>query len=289
MAAIGLLIAGLVSLGGLGTSASAGAEGTTPSFYLDLGASASVGFQPTASEPRGEPTSDGYADDLVSDEAARGVTLDLTELGCPGETTITMLYGGGNCYPAGTTQLSAATTFLQDHAGDPGLVTLDLGYNDVAGCFAKERVSTPCVNARLATVSAQMPRILASLKSAAGPDVTFVGVGHYDPFLADELLGHTGQAFALKSSGAIQELNLALQHAYRAAGIPMADVQTAFEWRVVRRARGAGVATIGNDVLYTCELTWMCQSSPYGPDAHPNDAGYATIAAAIEAQLKAPW
>ncbi len=30
-----------------------------------------------------------------------------------------------------------------------------------------------------------------------------------------------------------------------------------------------------------CGLTWMCAADPYGPNFHPNDDGYRTIAAAI--------
>ena len=46
---------------------------------------------------------------------------------------------------------------------------------------------------------------------------------------------------------------------------------------------------VPENVAQTCVLTWMCQAAPYGPNLHPNDHGYATIAAAIESVLKAPW
>jgi GDSL-like Lipase/Acylhydrolase family len=286
-----VLVLGALSLplAGLFASTSAGADTAPDSFYLDLGGSASVGFQPTTTQPHGELTSDGYADDLVAYEASRGVDLDLTELGCPGETTRTMLYGGDHCYPSDDAQLAEAITFLQDHLNDSGIVTIDLGYNDIQSCFTHSSVYAFCVKSGLAAVAQRLPLILEYLKYAAGPGVTFVGLGHYDPYLADELLGPSGRAYALKSSAAIQQLNTVLQRDYGAAGVPMANLQTAFERGAVPVGSPVGVSVVGNDVVYACELTWMCQPLPFGPDPHPNNAGYAMIAAAIESQLKAPW
>jgi hypothetical protein len=60
---------------GLGTSAHAAA--TEPPYYLSLGGSDSVGFQPTAPVPHGERTDEGYADDLVTAERARWDDLRL--------------------------------------------------------------------------------------------------------------------------------------------------------------------------------------------------------------------
>jgi lysophospholipase L1-like esterase len=33
----------------------------------------------------------------------------------------------------------------------------------------------------------------------------------------------------------------------------------------------------------------MCAPKPYGPNMHPNAAGYLKIAAAIESELQPPW
>ena len=51
----------------------------------------------------------------------------------------------------------------------------------------------------------------------------------------------------------------------------------------------ANVGTIPLNVEKACELTWMCYPSPFGPDDHPNDAGYSFIAQAIEAELPKSW
>ena len=261
----------------------------TTGFYLDLGASESVGVQPTAADPRGQRTAQGYSNDLVAYEAARGVTLQLTELGCPGESTGTMINGGDHCYLSPDSQLSEALSFLRSHQGDNGIVTIDIGFNNLRRCFANEAVSQSCVRSAIDAVRLDMPTILQSLKSVSGPGVTFVGLGHYDPFLADSLLGPTGQKFAHESGAAFNWLNETLRSAYTNAGVSMATVGAAFDSRDVERVHMSGAGRVPENVASTCQLTWMCEPPPYGPNLHPNDAGYAMIASAIESELKAPW
>jgi lysophospholipase L1-like esterase len=251
--------------------------GITSAFYLDLGASVSVGFQPTAAAPRGQRTNHGYANYLVALEAAKGVTLQLTQLGCPGESTAAMLNGSGSCYrsPA-TQQLALAVSFLRAHSGEPGLVTVDFGFNDVVACL-KKGAAQSCLGPQLAVVGRDLPRILNILKAVAGPQVRFVGVGHYDPFLAYARSGAEGKADAAKSLAGINSLNRVLSDTYKAYSIPMADVAGAFK---IEGSDGAAEA---------CAMTWMCQPPPLGPNIHPNDVGYLTIANAIAAKIPATW
>jgi lysophospholipase L1-like esterase len=279
-----------LSLVGVGAAAAAGSDTATAPFYLALGGSASLGYQPTEDSPKGGPTDQGYANDLVSYEAARGVAVQLTQLGCGGETTTSMLYGGSRCNQSDGTQLAEAISFLEAHQDDTGLVTIDLGFNNIRDCLANETVDEACVTSGLNAVSEELPTILSYLKDAAGPDVSFVGVGHYDPFLADALTdaAGSGPSFALASAGIVDRLNVELRDAYHDAGMPMADVAAAFEGGgfVHHRTRSRVVVS---DAAYACALTWMCQPAPYGPDLHPNAAGYATIADAIEDELHSPW
>ncbi len=59
----------------------------TSVFYLDIGASESLGFQPTGIKGHnGARTNTGYANDLIHREALAGVTLTLDQVGCPGDT-----------------------------------------------------------------------------------------------------------------------------------------------------------------------------------------------------------
>ncbi|HEY5103664.1 MAG TPA: hypothetical protein VII65_01345, partial [Acidimicrobiales bacterium] len=66
------------SLGATTTTTSA----TATTFYLDIGGSSSLGTQPTGiAWHNGHRTSLGYANDLVTIEASRGVVLDLRQVG----------------------------------------------------------------------------------------------------------------------------------------------------------------------------------------------------------------
>jgi lysophospholipase L1-like esterase len=265
-----------------GPPAGAAAAATTaaPPYLLALGGSASVGFQPTAAHPRGQPTSSGYAEDLVALEQRRWPGLTVAHLGCPGATTATMLDGGGQCrYPEGT-QLGAAEAFLRDHPST-ALVTVDLGFNDLLPCLRHEFVDAPCVNGALTTVHDQLVQILARIEAAAPSGAVVVGVGHYDPYLGDYVRGTGGQAFSAATLAVMKQLDESLQSAYRSAGRPMAEVGAAFDFTDQNPVTRPGLGTVPTDVARTCALTWMCDPPPFGHNPHPDDAGYRTIAGAI--------
>ena len=278
-----LLIASLTSV------ATAGAARSPSYFYLDLGGSASVGFQPTLADPRGAVTAHGYANDVVAYEAARGIHLHLRELGCPGETTTTMLHGGGNCYGADDSQLQEAMNFLYGHFDEAGIVTLDVGFNNVRSCLANQVVDEVCVENELSEVQQELPTIISDLEGAAGPQVSFVGLDHYDPYLAYEISGGTSATFAIETTDVVDRLNTVLDEVYANAGVDVAQVDEAFQGQDVSGARLQGVGEVPENVWNACELTWMCQPAPYGPNFHPNDSGYAIIAWAIESALHPPW
>jgi lysophospholipase L1-like esterase len=265
----------LAALFGTVSDANVGAAPPVTAFYLDLGASVSVGFQPTLAAPHGQRTDHGYANYLVALEAAKGVALQLTQLGCPGESTEDMLNGNGSCYQSPSTQqLAQAVSFLRAHRGERGLVTVDFGFNDVVSCL-KKGGEPACMGPKIAAVRRDLPQILNILKSVAGPQVRFIGVGHYDPFLAYARSGADKKAAA--SLSAIKRLNRVLSDAYKAHAMPMADVARAFK---IEDRDGAAAA---------CAMTWMCQPPPLGPNLHPNDVGYMTIAKAIAAKIPATW
>jgi hypothetical protein len=73
---IASFVAVIVSFVGPNLQHSAATTPTSKStvLYLDIGASVSVGFQPTPRDPTGQPTNRGYSNRLVTIEAARGVT-----------------------------------------------------------------------------------------------------------------------------------------------------------------------------------------------------------------------
>ena len=276
------LVVSSLTVFGFATSASAA---TTSVFYLDIGASVSVGVQPTPSAPQGQPTDRGYANRLVTLEASKGVTLRLTELGCPGESTTTMITGGDRCYQAPDNQLADAVTYLQAHHVQTGLVTLDLGFNDIVSCLRGAIVDTTCVNQNLTLLARQLPQIISALKSAAGPNVTFIGLNHYNPYTARALLGAKGIQFAQDSTTVLRQLNDLLQQIYASYAIPMANVVRAFNSDARQGTRSNYMRSMPINVQEACNLTWMCRTGHYGPNLHPNNAGYEAITDAIAALL----
>src|SRR5262245_197155 len=90
-------------------AASHGANATTASsFYLSLGDSLAQGVQPNAKGVSVE-TNQGYPDQLFTALRLGNPTLKLVKLGCPGETTASMITGKHSfcSYPAGS-QLAQA-------------------------------------------------------------------------------------------------------------------------------------------------------------------------------------
>jgi lysophospholipase L1-like esterase len=259
-------------------------------FYLDVGASTSLGFQPTGIPAHnGHRTSTGYANDLVTYEAKRGIHLVMRQVGCPGETTKTMLLTSDHCYEPPGRQLFAAEKYLEKEGDASGLVTIDLGFNDVRPCLLGAQVITACATAGLTQVRNDMPKILADLKAKAGPNVHFIGLDYGDPFLQHYLLGASEFSDATATLAVITELDDTLHAAYTAADIPTANVAGAFRLANTDATSLANVGSVPENVAAECSYTWMCTPPPFGPDDHPNNAGYAVIATEIEERLPPGW
>jgi lysophospholipase L1-like esterase len=248
-------------------------------YYLALGGSGSLGVQPTIGHPKGQPTSSGYANDLLTLERSRGSGLQLVQLGCPGETTGSFLAGGDRCRPAGQTQLADAVSFFHSHP-NTALVTIDLGFNNVLPCLANHLVNQNCVLQNLATVRQQLNQILTTLQAAV-PSLRIVGVGHYDPYLYVHTDSVAAQSFASASIAVIDLLNETLRSVYSAAGVPMANVGSAFALPNALPTALTNGTTTPPDVVRLCALTWVCASRPLGHNSHPNEDGYKVIAEAI--------
>jgi hypothetical protein len=287
-----LVAGGATLLRHLSSSADASGSTTKPStgFYLDIGASTSLGFQPTGIPAHnGHRTDTGYANDIETYEAKRGIHLVLRQVGCPGETAVTMLRTSDHCYKPPGRQLFAAEKYLEKEGNAYGLATIDLGFNDVRACLLNAQVDETCAAKGLTNVRDDMPRILADLKASAGPNVHFVGLEYGDPFLEHFLLGASEFGDATNTLTVINDLNNALRAAYIAAGIPIANVPGAYRLADTNPTTLKDVGTVPQNVASECAYTWMCNPPPFGPDDHPNNAGYAVIATEIEAKLPPGW
>lgn len=260
-------------------------------FYLDIGASAALGTQPNGiAAHNGSRTKKGYSDDLVRLESANGIALTMREIGCPGETVQSMLGRVKNaCYTLPNTQLSIASDYFRAHRGEIGVVTIDLGFNNVRACLTRTLTEESCVSQGIAAVREDLPTIVKRLQQVAGPQVHFVGLEYGDPFLAYYLDGSSGRVIAQQGLVAINQLNSVLDAVYRANAVSVANVPGAYKSGSLRPVRIAKVGTVPEGVARACALTWMCTPPPFGPDDHPNNAGYLTIARTLVAQLPRSW
>jgi len=285
------IMAALAVMGGPVLAACSGPPAAKPppapaSYYLALGDSLAQGVQPDAAGTSVE-TPQGYPDLVYATLRASHPGLRLVRLGCPGETTLTMMHGGICHYPAGS-QLAAATAFLHAHRGHVFLVTIDIGANDLEDCGSQPNL------AQLASCITQIPKdtadvatILTSLRAAAGPGVRIVGMNYYLPALAEwrsGLLGHTTAELSEKFAVAYDDL---LKHAYGQAGIGVADVFGAFETtNFGNPVVVPGIGSLPRNVARICQWTWECAPPPRGPNQHANAAGYRVIADEILAAAK---
>lgn len=227
--------------------------------YLALGDSLAFGFQPN------HDFSHGYATDFLANLQTHGVQ-DIVNLGCPGESSVTMLQGGCPASPSTPAQLRTAFSFLLTHPGQVSPVTLDIGANDL---LHDSDARTCTIN--LAQFNSDLLRLDLNLNSAILPllkrGLTVNGrvtgdlflLNYYDPIqnICPNLLPFT------------QELNQHLAHDAQGFAT-IVDVFDAF-----------GGAHVPNPNI--CNLTWICSSFH---DIHATNSGYQVIANTIEATAK---
>ena len=276
-----ILLAAVAALAEL-TACSTSAKPAAPaSYYLALGDSLSQGVQPDATGAS-VPTADGYADQLYAILHRGRPALRLVRLGCPGETTVTMLHGG-TCHYAGGSQLAAADAFLRTHRGHVVLVTLDIGANDPQDCASSSGLGkiSSCITSMPDAVN-NLATILADMRTAAGPHTRIVGMSYYLPELAEWRNGFIGQEIARLSARIASSYNDMLVNTYAQAGIPVADVFGAFDTtNFGDQETVPGLGPLPRNVALLCRWTWECAPAPRGPNQHANQAGYAVIANAF--------
>jgi lysophospholipase L1-like esterase len=261
----------------------------TPTYYVSLGDSYAVGYQPT------KGATPGYATYV-----AKHTGLTLANFGCAGATTTSLLASvgcpvvlphtaGGMPYPT-TTQLAAATAFIAAHKGHIGLITVSIGGNDVVPCA---RASNPitCVTTAVTTIKTNVTSIASQLRAAAGAKVPIIGSTYPDVILGIYVYptnpGSTGAInLANLSIVAFKSLiNPALSKSYATSLGAFVDVTkatgayTSLKRMVHTRAYG----TIPFPVASVCTFTWFCAKG----DIHPMNQGYTLIGKLIVAKYHA--
>ncbi len=247
-----------------------------PTYYLALGDSLSQGVQPDAAGVSVE-TRDGYPDQVYAALHPSHPALKLVKLGCPGETTSTMI-NGGICHYRSGSQLAAAVGFLRAHRGRVLLVTIDIGANDPEQCGSQPSLTqlASCAATSIPAAVTHLTTIMARLKAAAGPGVRIVGMNYYLPALAEWRDGLPGHVVAWAAERLAATYNGLLDRVYTSAGARIADVFGAFD-----TADFAEQGTTPRNVALLCQWTWACAAPPRGPNQHANQAGYQVIARAF--------
>jgi lysophospholipase L1-like esterase len=252
------------------------ADAAVARYYLALGDSLAAGYIAGQGD-----TARGYADQLYTTLRARDPGLHLVKLGCDGETTTSMIYGGRCAYPAGS-QLRQATQFLRSHRGAVEYVTLDIGANNIASCYSASGVDNRCLDGGLRSGVGDLTRIVAALRVAGGAAVHGAGMTYYDPFLAlwlDGLFGRIGAGISIE----VQQLLAGMQAAvYGAFGYGVANVFSAFATTSLSRTVQTRYGKLPIAVATVCRLTTMCSRR----DVHATPAGYAVIARTFAAALR---
>ena len=188
-------------------------------------------------------------------------------LGCPGETSDTFMDGGRCDYPHGS-QLDEALNFLHAHGKFTGLITIDLGANDVLQC-TQGTLDFQCAEEAIERLAVNLANILATLREAAGPDVPIVGMNYYNPLL---VLWFQNPDLAELTRLLMLDFNEALEGVYAGFGFPVADVAGAFMSGDL--VTDTNMNMVPDSVELLCAWTWMCAFM----NVHTNEVGYGVIA-----------
>jgi lysophospholipase L1-like esterase len=249
------------------------------SYYLSVGDSLAQGFQPIGGPHTNSAAAgynQGYADQLLKlARGGGGEHLRLVKLGCGGESTATMIANSLCRYDTGS-QLGDAVEFLDEHPGEIAFITINLGANDIGECDGDPSCFIP-------QISANLPVILNTLREHAGPGVPIVGMNYYGP---DVVQWFEDPAAGEAAAAGVVAFNNFLESLYAGAGVPVADVESAFavtDFTTLADLKHVGPVPLS--VYNACTLIWICTGPPLGPDVHANNDGYGVIAEAFAAVL----
>ncbi len=277
---IGVLAFALVLLMTGCTTTTTTHSATPVKYYISLGDSYSVGYQPSPA-PGATAGFTAYV--------AKKTNLKLENFGCGGATTLSILHTNGCIAPNGpvaatdsvayTTkpQTVAAEAFIAAHKGSIGLITVTIGGNDVTSCVGASNPIT-CVVTAAGIIKANVTSLARRLRSVAGARVPIIGLTYPDVILGLWVYppGKTDHGLATLSVTAFQSLiNPALKAAYTTAGATFVDITAATDayTPLTDLTTLAPYGTIPKAVAEVCTLTWYCSLG----NIHANTAGYTFI------------
>jgi lysophospholipase L1-like esterase len=270
-------------------TAQARSSPTSPTYYVSLGDSYSVGFQPSLGATPGYTV-----------YVAKKTHLKLVNFGCGGATTSSILNGvgcpdvlphtaGGMTYST-TTQIAAAEAFLAAHRGHIGLITVSIGGNDLTGCATKPD-AVNCVLAAGATIKTNVTTLAADLRAAAGPKVPIIGSTYPDVLLGGYVWPTNPPAASTLNTAKLSVvafksvLNPSLSKAYASSKGTLVDVTAAAGGYVplTRTVESTAYGAIPVAVAGACTYSWFCTSG----NIHATTRGYTLIGKLIVAKYKA--
>jgi lysophospholipase L1-like esterase len=300
---VGLVVAGCASSV---SSSSTSSTVSAKSYYLSLGDSYSVGYQPAGTVGGVGQATSGY-----TAVVAAGMRMQLKNFGCGGATTTSLSTVKGCTEPAygpvagtdavaypNTTQTQAALDFISapTNHGKVGLVTVSIGGNDVTACVKASEVSAilACVNNADGSIKTNVSALVSELRSAlkaAGDQAPVVGLTYPDVVLGEWVYpqGQENQQLASLSVSAFDQLiNPALEQAYGKANF--VNVTVAPYGAATSGANTPLGVTVHAPPPYgqipaavgeICDLTYYCTMG----NIHANTKGYTFIGKLILAHL----
>jgi lysophospholipase L1-like esterase len=262
------------------------ASSPAPTYYVSLGDSYSVGYQPNLGSTPGYTV-----------YVAKKTHLKLVNFGCGGATTSSILHtlgcpdvlphtAGGVTYPT-TTQIAAATAFITKHHGHIGLITVSIGGNDVTACAAAANPIT-CVAAVTASITTNVTTLATALRTAAGSKVPLIGLTYPDVILGEYVyptLPATPARINLAKLSVVafkSFINPALSKAYAQSRGVLVDVTkaTGAYGSLVPTISYPPYGTIPIPVAQVCADTWFCSQG----NIHATTKGYTLIGKLVVAK-----
>ena len=289
---------GLVALANVGP---AGATTTPATYYVSVGDSYSVGYQPLPA-PHASSGYTGYV--------ASKLKMTLVNFGCGGATTVSILDPTALCdnvhfgppaatnagaVPLGESQIQAADAFIAMHTGHIGLITVSIGGNDVTPCAAAapgnpvngQTNAIGCVGVGVTQIQANVGTLVSDLHTAAGSAVPIVGLTYPDVLLGLWVYPtfpatSANQTLANESTLAFNLLiNPALNTAYTSVpGGKFVNVTNSKYWStsLTKVSSLKPYGKIPKAVSEICKLTYYCSLG----NIHANTKGYTDIGKLIK-------